>query len=114
MAVAGESIRVLVADDQANRALLQRSAILELTPALRATAGYSAFPRLTAAAVRPDYLAWIRDTATSGLRLSPTVIHGGTVDAWSSLYPGQHLRINLSEPIDQTRTSLKRLTTCIE
>ncbi|MEU2134564.1 hypothetical protein [Streptomyces sp. NPDC018352] len=34
----------------------------------------------------------------AGLRLNPTVVHGGTSAAWDALYPGgQLLRVNLSE-----------------
>lgn len=75
--------------------LAQEADILSLSAALTPACGYSAFPEL--AVPQPDFLAWVRQCALDGLRLNPTVVHGGTADAWRHLMPGQHLRINLSE-----------------
>ncbi|MGI5337694.1 aminotransferase class I/II-fold pyridoxal phosphate-dependent enzyme [Streptomyces sp. CA-181903] len=75
--------------------LAQDADILSLPAALAPTCGYSAFPEL--AVPRADFLGWVRQCALDGLRLNPTVVHGGTTDAWKHLMPGQHLRINLSE-----------------
>ncbi|MFG2836005.1 aminotransferase class I/II-fold pyridoxal phosphate-dependent enzyme [Streptomyces zaomyceticus] len=63
---------------------------------LQPATGYSAFAELRAP--QEDFLQWVARCGRSGLRLNPTVVHGGTSAAWDSLYPGgQLLRINLSE-----------------
>ncbi|MEU2874045.1 hypothetical protein ABZ769_33430 [Streptomyces olivoreticuli] len=81
---------------QANfRTLAQENDILSLSAALTPACGYSTFPELTIP--QPDFLGWVRQCALDGLRLNPTVVHGGTADAWKHLMPGQHLRINFSE-----------------
>ena len=72
------------------------------------TAGYSAFPCLRQP--RADFLDWARQCGLAGLRLNPTVLHGGTAAAWSALMPQQHLRVNLSEPADRTAQALLRLS----
>lgn len=59
-------------------------------------AGYSAFAELSTA--QEDFLSWVAQCGRAGLRLNPTVVHGGTTAAWDGLYPGRQLvRINLSE-----------------
>ncbi|APE24520.1 MULTISPECIES: aminotransferase class I/II-fold pyridoxal phosphate-dependent enzyme [Streptomyces] len=63
---------------------------------LQPATGYSAFAELRTP--RADFLQWVARCGRSGLRLNPTVVHGGTSGAWEALYPGgQLLRINLSE-----------------
>ncbi|MER7468411.1 hypothetical protein [Streptomyces sp. NPDC097981] len=59
-------------------------------------AGYSAFAELRTP--QDDFLAWVVRCGRAGLRINPTVVHGGTSAAWDALYPGaQLLRLNLSE-----------------
>ncbi|MFF1797239.1 ABC-2 family transporter protein [Kitasatospora sp. NPDC058263] len=74
---------------------------------LSPAAGYTAFPRLNRP--RADFLAWVRECGAAGLRLSPTVVHGGTTGAWQALLPGQHLRVNLSESPQRTAAGLQHL-----
>ncbi|MFB8241667.1 aminotransferase class I/II-fold pyridoxal phosphate-dependent enzyme [Kitasatospora purpeofusca] len=76
-------------------------------PGLTPAAGYSAFPSLSRP--RADFLAWVRECGRNGLRLSPTVVHGGTAAAWQALLPGQHLRVNLSESTERTAAGLQYL-----
>jgi hypothetical protein len=63
---------------------------------LEPATGYSTFAELRAP--QEDFLQWVARCGRSGLRLYPTVVHGGTTTAWEALYPnGQLLRINLSD-----------------
>ncbi|MFF3015529.1 hypothetical protein [Streptomyces sp. NPDC057939] len=56
----------------------------------------SAFAELSTS--QEDFLPWVAQCGRAGLRLNPTVVHGGTSAAWDALYPGgQLLRLNLSE-----------------
>ncbi|MFF8917437.1 hypothetical protein ACF08M_30050 [Streptomyces sp. NPDC015032] len=75
---------------------------------LQPTTGYSAFAELRAP--QEDFLQWVARCGRSGLRLNPTVVHGGTTAAWETLYPGaQLLRINLSEDPAAVDQGLSRL-----
>src|SRR5690606_25754913 len=56
---------------------------------LQPATGYSAFAELRAP--QDDFLQWVARCGRSGLRLNPTVIHGGTKDAWEALYSGGQL-----------------------
>ncbi|MGW2183249.1 aminotransferase class I/II-fold pyridoxal phosphate-dependent enzyme [Streptomyces sp. NPDC001732] len=80
---------------------------------LQPTTGYSVFAELRAP--QEDFLQWVIQCGRSGLRLNPTVVHGGTTAAWEALYPGgQLLRINLSEDpdaVDQALDLLHRYAT---
>ncbi|MFB8085010.1 aminotransferase class I/II-fold pyridoxal phosphate-dependent enzyme [Streptomyces sp. NPDC055992] len=65
-------------------------------PGMEPTAGYSAFAELRSP--QEGFLPWVAQCGRAGLRLNPTVVHGGTSAAWDTLYPGsQLLRLNLSE-----------------
>ncbi|MGW7327097.1 aminotransferase class I/II-fold pyridoxal phosphate-dependent enzyme [Streptomyces sp. NPDC054840] len=72
-----------------------RSPLRRIT-GLEPAAGYSAFVELRTP--QEGFLPWVVRCGRAGLRLNPTVVHGGTSAAWDSLYPGgQLLRVNLSE-----------------
>lgn len=59
-------------------------------------AGFSAFAELRTP--QKGFLPWVAQCGRAGLRLNPTVVHGGTSAAWDALYPdGQLLRLNLSQ-----------------
>lgn len=65
-------------------------------PGMEPAAGYSAFAELRTP--QEGFLPWVARCGRAGLRLNPTVVHGGTTAAWDALYPGgQLLRLNLSE-----------------
>ncbi|MBW3709700.1 hypothetical protein DTB58_38680, partial [Streptomyces griseus] len=65
-------------------------------PGMEPVGGYSAFAELRIPQER--FLPWVTLCGRAGLRLNPTVVHGGTSAAWDALYPGgQLLRLNLSE-----------------
>ncbi|MFD4479506.1 hypothetical protein ACFWPU_25780, partial [Streptomyces sp. NPDC058471] len=89
------------------RLVTEADSPLAFAPATTPVAGYSAFPRLVSE--QGDFLSWIRATGRTGLRLNPTVVHGGTASAWQSLYPNQHLRINLSERPDHFAWGLDQI-----
>ncbi|MFJ2744804.1 hypothetical protein ACIO3O_34685 [Streptomyces sp. NPDC087440] len=77
-------------------ALTDPASPLRQIEGLAPAAGYSAFAELHPP--QADFLRWVSDCGQRGLRLNPTVVHGGTNAAWNTLYPGkQLLRINLSE-----------------
>ncbi|WP_331773287.1 hypothetical protein OG948_58880 (plasmid) [Embleya sp. NBC_00888] len=78
------------------RALEDPQSPLRPITGVGAATGFSAFAEL--AAPRGDFLRWVTRCGGAGLRLNPTVVHGGTSAAWEGLYPGgQLLRVNLSE-----------------
>ncbi|MFI0220368.1 hypothetical protein [Streptomyces lydicus] len=89
-----------------------RSPLRRIT-GLEAAVGYSTFAELRTP--QADFLQWVVRCGRSGLRLNPTVVHGGTTAAWEALYPnGQLLRINLSEDpdaIDRGLSLLRRYAT---
>ncbi|MEU7316525.1 aminotransferase class I/II-fold pyridoxal phosphate-dependent enzyme [Streptomyces sp. NPDC007083] len=65
-------------------------------PGMEPAAGYSAFVELSTP--QDGFLSWVARCGRAGLRLNPTVVHGGTSAAWDALYPDhQLLRLNLSE-----------------
>ncbi|MFF1546548.1 hypothetical protein [Streptomyces sp. NPDC058291] len=67
-------------------------------PGFEPAAGYSAFAELRTP--QEDSLPRVARCGGAGLRLNPTVVHGGTSAAWDALYPGgQLLRVNLSETL---------------
>jgi hypothetical protein len=69
---------------------------LRRIPGMEPAAGYSAFAELRTP--QEGFLPWVVRSGRAGLRLNPTVVHGGTSAAWDALYPGsQLLRVNLSE-----------------
>ncbi|MFF3786293.1 aminotransferase class I/II-fold pyridoxal phosphate-dependent enzyme [Streptomyces sp. NPDC001933] len=69
---------------------------LRRVPGPEPAAGYSAFAELRTP--QEGFLPWVVQCGRAGLRLNPTVVHGGTSAAWDALYPGgQLLRVNLSE-----------------
>src|SRR5690606_8701853 len=83
-------------------------------PGMEPAAGYSAFAELS---TRQDgFLPWVVRCGRAGLRLNPTVVHGGTSAAWDALYPdGQLLRFNLSEipaTFQQGLDLIRRHTCC--
>ncbi|MGW7199552.1 hypothetical protein [Streptomyces chryseus] len=79
------------------QALDAPSSPLRRIPDLEPAAGYSAFAELRTP--QEGFLAWVVRCGRAGLRLNPTLVHGGTSAAWDALYPdGQLLRVNLSEP----------------
>ncbi|MFJ8856078.1 aminotransferase class I/II-fold pyridoxal phosphate-dependent enzyme [Streptomyces sp. NPDC102437] len=79
-----------------NRTLDSPSSPLRRIADLEPAAGYSAFAELRHP--QESFLPWVVQCGRSGLLLNPTVVHGGTTDAWETLYPDrQLLRINLSE-----------------
>ncbi|MFD7853402.1 aminotransferase class I/II-fold pyridoxal phosphate-dependent enzyme [Streptomyces microflavus] len=65
-------------------------------PGMEPAAGFSAFAELRTS--QKGFLPWVAQCGRAGLRLNPTVVHGGTSAAWDALYPdGQLLRLNLSQ-----------------
>ncbi|MGW1766482.1 hypothetical protein ACWCQL_20710 [Streptomyces sp. NPDC002073] len=89
--------------DRAAQETLRR--ITGLEPA----AGYSAFVELRTP--QEGFLPWVVRCGRAGLRLNPTVVHGGTSAAWDSLYPGgQLLRVTLSENPSAFLQGLNRLS----
>ncbi|AJT62439.1 hypothetical protein T261_0750 [Streptomyces lydicus] len=82
---------------------------LRTLPEAQPGAGYSTMTELRQR--QPDFLTWVRECGHAGLVLNPTVVHGGTAEAWQALYPaGQLLRINLSTQSERLAGELGLIT----
>ncbi|MCA1656432.1 MAG: hypothetical protein LC713_01755 [Actinobacteria bacterium] len=97
----------------ANLHRLERDAsgLLALDEQLYPVAGYSSLPRLSAAATDPrEVVTWVNTCGREHhLKLNPAVLFGGDEHAWSSLYPGPRIRLNVSVPAEQLHANLALL-----
>lgn len=90
--------------------------ILDTEPYPRPVAGYSVLPRLRLdLPTAEDLVGWVNSVGQRhALKLNPSLLFGGTADAWQALYPGEwHIRVNLSVPhpaLAQTLATLRRAT----
>lgn len=76
--------------------------------------GYSAFPRLRGQFEdAPEFLGWIHGAGVySALKLNPSYMFGGSLAAWSLLYPNEYrIRVNVSEATNGLEHALSTLET---